>query len=150
MAITYSLELALDATEVGAVAHQLLAVASGAEMVDHGLMLASGLRVFVVARSGRGGPTSVTTDFGVQPGVVVTLRLAKFDDLDVQRAQMVGLAVSLLAATPADAVLHHQFDSVWLVRRGGRLVVSDDDRWRPDLLALVPPPVVRARLAFTD
>ncbi len=51
-------------------------------------------------------------------------------DVGAQHDEMVAIVAAALEATTGDAVLHADFEDIWLVRRHGDLVLSDDDtRW---------------------
>ncbi|MEV5833589.1 SitI3 family protein [Nocardia sp. NPDC052112] len=92
----------------------------------------------------------ITADFGIRPTVWVLFALSG-DDIAALQDTMVHITSRLLDHTPADAILHHQYDMIWLIRRSGSLVVSDHpDIWTPARLALLPKPYSRAPLEFSQ
>ncbi|WP_432215891.1 SitI3 family protein [Streptomyces hygroscopicus] len=57
----------------------------------------------------------------------------------------------LLGRVAGDAVLHFQFEAIWLLRRGGELSLSErDDLWLPQRLAVVTQTYRRATHAFSE
>jgi hypothetical protein len=90
-------------------------------------------------------------DFGFERGVTIDFSIDRDHDFDAQVAQLLQLTFALLARIPNDAVLHYDYADVWLLRRGGQLVLADrDDIWYPDRVALVPAPYGRGPLAFVS
>ena len=51
-------------------------------------------------------------------------------DVDRQLDDVASVVAAVLAASEGDALLHADFEEVWLLRRGGELVLSDAyGRW---------------------
>lgn len=159
----YQLELAAPATGVDDVARALrdVAVSAGvvaedfdpARLVDGVVTLGSGLWVDVspLDDDDLDDPDQFAVDFGLQRTVSVGLQIDSAKDPGPQMQDMLTLVLDLLDRVPGDAVLHYEYSEVWLLRRDGRLVVSDsDDVWHPEYLARVPQPYERARLVFSD
>jgi hypothetical protein len=91
----------------------------------------------------------VAEDFGFMPNVRVTFRLGKFTDTVMQQDDMARLCAGVLERVPGDAVLHFQFEVIWLLRRNGVLTLNErDDVWRPERLAAVHLPYQRATHTF--
>ncbi|MGW3178964.1 SitI3 family protein [Kitasatospora sp. NPDC001119] len=85
------------------------------------------------------------------PTVSVAFRLAKHTDIPGQQDDMTRLTDVLLAQVPGDAVLHLDYEDVWLVRQDGELVLNErSDLWPPNRLAAVPGPYRRRTHEFTD
>ncbi|MDH6134732.1 hypothetical protein P3T37_004136 [Kitasatospora sp. MAA4] len=92
----------------------------------------------------------VITDLGFTPRVWVVFRFDKFSDSSGQQDDMVRLVSGLLERVTGDAVLHFDFEVVWLLRRGGELSLNErDDIWPPQRLAAVSLPYRRATYAFS-
>ena len=89
----------------------------------------------------------VEARYGFVPVSWIHFRLGP-GDLDRQQDGMVAIAAAALAATDADAVFHADFEEVWLLRIGGRVLLSDDDlRWPVRRRAMLPGgPVLRRSL----
>jgi hypothetical protein len=76
--------------------------------------------------------------FGFTLTVWVAFRLAKENGIGRQLDDVVRRTVELLDHVPGDAVLHFDYEVVWLVRRGGELSLNErDDIWTPTRLAAV-------------
>ncbi|PSL57145.1 hypothetical protein B0I31_102123 [Saccharothrix carnea] len=87
---------------------------------------------------------------GAPPTVRVAYRLAK-TDIGTQQDDVVRLVLGLLAKIPGDAVLHHDFETIWLVRRGGELVLNErDDLWPPHRRGLLTQPYRRETTVFPE
>ncbi|MFJ2605658.1 SitI3 family protein [Streptomyces sp. NPDC087425] len=81
---------------------------------------------------------------GFVPTVSVSFRMAKGVEVFDQQDDMLRLLVPLLERVEGDAVLHQNYEQIWLLRRGGDLSLNgDDDLWRPQRLALVSQPFRR-------
>ncbi|WP_049571566.1 SitI3 family protein [Streptomyces sp. SBT349] len=92
-------------------------------------------------------PDPVRRAFGFTPTVEVYVGLAPFGE--VGDGDVVRLVLGLLERVAGDAVLHVHHEEVYLVRRDGRLTVSDDDDlWPPARLAWLPHPRERGPLSF--
>jgi hypothetical protein len=64
---------------------------------------------------------------------------------------MVRLTDSLLNRVPGDAVLHYQYEEIWLARRGDDLSVSEQaDLWPPNRLAALTQRYSRTTLRFLE
>lgn len=155
MALCYTLTLASPLT-ADEVSRELLAIAQ-----EHGLLGAS------VPADGlsRDGESTVhgtwlcvldeetseddpVTDLGISPGASVFFRYEK-DGYETQDDDLIRVVASLLRRFAEDVVLHFQYDSIWLLRRDGELLVSDaTEEWTPSRLALLPEPFRYAALEF--
>jgi hypothetical protein len=83
--------------------------------------------------------------FGFVPATWLHFRLGP-GDVGPQLDEMATIVAAALAAAEGDALLHADFEEVWLLRRGGELVVSDDEgRWPAGRLEGFPP-FTRGRL----
>ena len=92
----------------------------------------------------------VANDFDFAPTVAINVRLDKFGDLRVQTDELVSLAVTALQIDPGDSIGHVGYERIWLLRRGGRLVLGNDSIWTPERLAMVPFAYERGDLLFSD
>ncbi|MFE9581442.1 SitI3 family protein [Nocardia sp. NPDC006044] len=89
-------------------------------------------------------------DFGIRSTVWVQFALSG-DHIAEQHNTMTRIVSDLLRRTTGDAILHHQYDDIWLIRRVGSLVVSNrGDAWTPLRLAALPEPYSRAPLHFSE
>ena len=162
MAIDFHLELGAPATPER-VAGELLALAveggllpAGTEATDllgPGAVLRAGAWCKVVAANNPfPWPPPVEADFGIVRTCWVAFRLdLRSDAVRPQQDEMVWLCSGLLARLPGDAALHSDYEVLWLLRKEGRLLVSDrDDIWTAERLAMLPQPYERAHLAFSD
>jgi hypothetical protein len=67
--------------------------------------------------------------FGFVPTTWIHFRIGP-GDVGPQLDQLAAIVATALATAAGDAVLHADFEEVWLLRRGDDLVLSDDDtRW---------------------
>ena len=88
-------------------------------------------------------------DLGFSPTVDVGFRMDKFTDMSAQKDDMIRLVSTMLDRVPGDAVLHFQYEQVWLLRHNGEVTLSEeDDIWPPQRLAAVHQPYRRATHAF--
>lgn len=86
----------------------------------------------------------VVTAFGFTPTVGVGFRMAKGVEVADQQDDMIRLVARLLTRVEGDAVLHFQYEVVWLLRKDGELCLSErDDIWRPERLAQMTQPYRR-------
>jgi hypothetical protein len=86
----------------------------------------------------------VVAELGFTPTVSVTFRTAKGVDVSDQQDDMIRLVAPLLERIDGDAVLHLQFEQIWLLRKNGELTLHEgDDLWRPQRLALMTQPCRR-------
>jgi hypothetical protein len=158
MALTLHLELTSEATSLDRVAGDVRATASRLDLrarvveapdpADALVFLPSGLLVRV-DRPFVSGEDPFVADFGMARAATVHFTFDGRDDVDRQVVELLRMVLGLLAVIPGDAVLHYEHAEVWLVRRDGRVVLSDDDStWPPDRLARVDVPYERSHLAF--
>ncbi|MGW7549314.1 SitI3 family protein [Streptomyces sp. NPDC054770] len=86
----------------------------------------------------------VVAGLGFTPTVGVGFRMAKGVEVAEQQDDMIRLVAPLLERIDGDAVLHFQFEVIWLLRRNGELSLNErDDIWRPQRLALMRGPFRR-------
>ncbi|MFF4401633.1 SitI3 family protein [Streptomyces sp. NPDC001480] len=159
MAIDYDLDCATRST-VDEVAGRLLAIGRGVGVFDgsvtrDGLMEGTGTRLDTWVRVLRHGPCHpwhpVVAGLGFTPTVTVAFRMAKGVEVSEQQDDMLRLVMPLLAQVDGDAVMHFQFEEVWLLRRNGQLTLNEQDvLWRPQRLALVPGPYRRQTHIMDD
>jgi hypothetical protein len=159
MAISYSFSVATPSTtaHVASALHDL-AQASGLlsapvtpeSLITDGAVTAAGTWLRVWEPSPQPW-NSVVTDLGFTPTVSVTFRLDKDSDSSGQQDDMVRLVSGLLNEFPGDAVLHFEYETIWLLRRAGDLSLNErDDLWPPERLALMSQPYRRATYHFAD
>lgn len=144
--------LALDVRAVTSEAG-LIASRGSDDLLDGVLTLTSGLWVSV-SRLDDTDPEVPTfgKELGIDSVASVDLQQDGGRDAMAQLDEMLTVVFGLLERVPGDAVLHYEESEVWLVRRDGELILTDNDRiWIPERLARVPPPYRRAPLiAPTD
>jgi hypothetical protein len=76
--------------------------------------------------------------FGFVPTTWIHFRIGP-GDVDPQLDQMAAIVAAALTATSGGAILHADFEEIWLLRRDDELVLSDDDsRWPPARRAAFP------------
>jgi hypothetical protein len=158
MSISYTFELVtpLPATEV---ADRVLSIAGAGGVVEPsttvdevlegtGTVLGTWVRVMDTTP----GPWDpVVEDLGIAATVRVIFWVGKKHEVSLQQDDMIRVVSGLLEAVSGDAVLHLHAEHIWLLRRDGDLIVSDnDDLWRPLRLAMIPSPYRRATLAFVE
>lgn len=147
MATEYGLQLGAPATadEVAAVfaraaAAQRLTEADAARFERPGALLRSGVLVSVSRSSPLPFPHPVEEEFGFVPAVHVLFRFDSSADPLEQRRDMIRLVTAALTAFPGDAMLAFGGETVQVLRRDGRLTISErDDFWIPAVVALLPP-----------
>jgi hypothetical protein len=159
MAISFSLNLATP-MPAAQVAYELHEAARAIGLLDasttpEGLLdegVATGLGLWIRVTEAKPRPwNAVITDLGFTPTVSVTFRLDKFGDMSFQQDDMIRLVSGLLGRVPGDAVLHFEYEYIWLVRRGGELTLNErDDLWPPRRLAGVSQPFRRATHSFSE
>ncbi|WP_394613699.1 SitI3 family protein [Lentzea sp. JNUCC 0626] len=140
MALSYSLDIATSLS-ADQVARRLPVLPGDPEVtlgqLLQGVAVAEGtwLRVGATEPS----PWSVVeSDLGFAPTVWVVFRLDKETDTARQLDDVVRRTIAVLDEVPGDAVLHFDYEVVWLLRRGGELSLNDrDDIWTPQRLAAV-------------
>jgi hypothetical protein len=140
MALSYSLDIATTLPPEQ-VARRLPALPGDPEVTLGQLLGGVAVADGTWVRVGRTEPRPwnvVESDLGFTPTVWVVFRLDKENDTARQLDDVVRRTVELLDEVPGDAVLHFDYEVVWLVRRGGELSLNDrDDLWTPARLAAV-------------
>ncbi|MFK0294754.1 SitI3 family protein [Streptomyces sp. NPDC090442] len=161
MAISYSLDIAADKTVVQ-VAWHLYDVARSAggfdatvtpeALLEEGAVTASGMWISVGEDRPMPWGHPVAEDLGFTPTVSVRFRLdGRRGDTSDQQDDMIRLTSGLLGRVDGDAVLHYQFEDIWLLRRGAELSLSErDDLWIPERLAVISQPYRRSTHTFSD
>ncbi|MFD4657052.1 SitI3 family protein [Kitasatospora sp. NPDC058444] len=158
MAISYSLELVTPWAPAH-VAQKLVDVAQPMRIFDipasvdtlleDGALTAYGTWIRVTPRKPIpwGDPQIAGRVF--TPTVSIDFRLGKDTDISAQQDDMTRLADALLAQVPGDAVLHLDYEDVWMVRQDGQLTLSESsDLWPPNRLAAVSGPYRRQTHEF--
>ena len=160
MAISFSLNLATPspvaqvARELHGVARNLglLAASTTADdlLDDEGAVTVLG--TWIRVREAKPRPWNpVVNDLGFTPTVSIAFRLGKRDELDHQQDDMIHMVSRLLDRVPGDAVLHLDFEHIWLLRRGGDLSLNErDDLWTPNRLAALSQRYRRATHTFSE
>jgi hypothetical protein len=159
MAISYSLDMATPAT-AEYVARALLDVAGASGLLDAqvtpeslvavGAVTAGGTWVRVLAARPRTW-SPVLADLGFRHTVSAVFRLADDSDISAQQDDMIRLVSGLLDSLSGDAVLHFQYETIWLLRRAGDLSLNErDDLWPVQRLGLVTLPYRRATYHFDE
>ncbi|WP_086826504.1 SitI3 family protein [Allokutzneria sp. NRRL B-24872] len=159
MAIDYSLEIAtpLPPAEVAhalkkaAQRNRLLGAAvAPPDLLGDGVLTGHGTWVHVSANEPEPWDP-VLVDLGLASTTTVTFRMGKSDPVHLQQDDVIALTVALLERVPGDAVLHFQLEVIWLLRRGGRLTITEqDDWWPPHRLTLLDIPYRRETHTFAD
>ncbi|MFG2530092.1 SitI3 family protein [Streptomyces sp. NPDC048516] len=159
MSVSYSLDMATEKTALE-VAWHLHDAARSVRMfeesvtpellLDEGAVTQTGLWVCV----GEEKPqpwNPVITDLGFTPTASVRFQLGRSRGASDQQTDMIRLVSGLLSRAPGEAVLHFQFEVIWLLRRGGELALNErDDLWPPQRLAAVSQPYRRATHEFSE
>ncbi|MBV9025119.1 MAG: hypothetical protein JO362_15315 [Streptomycetaceae bacterium] len=155
MAITYTLTLSSPLT-ADEVAQELLTIAQEQDLLDtsvpaddltrDGKATIHGTWLKVVDEDlSEDDPVA---DLGIRPAVSVFFRYKK-EGYETQDDDLTKMVASLLKRFAEDAVLHFEYDSIWLLRRNGELLVNDTtEEWTPSRLALLPESFGRATLKF--
>jgi hypothetical protein len=148
VSIVYQLELRAPASP-DAVVSALVETGAGAIEAHDGTKGAlRGGGWFDVDVAEHDPPHPVEAQFGFAPTIKGYFGLAKFGDFDAQETDVLRLALGVLARIPGDALLHFAHDEVWLLRRGGKLIVNAS-LWKPQQLTLLlSHPHERRSLAF--
>ena len=158
MAISYSLDLATP-SPAAQVASELHDIARAFGLFDASVTpervlegVATGLGTWIRVVEARPRPwNAVITDLGFTPTVWVAFRLGKDSEAGHQQDDMIRLVSGLLDRVPGDAVLHLDYEHIWLLRRGGDLSLSDrSDIWPPHRLAALSQRYRRATHAFSE
>ncbi|WP_035846714.1 SitI3 family protein [Kitasatospora azatica] len=158
MAISYNLDLVTPFTlpevaqRLDEVARSLRltdATATVDRLLDEGAVTLDGIWVRVVPRKPIpwGNPLIDGHVFTATASVV--FRLDKTAHISGQQDSVVRLATGLLSQVPGDAVLHFDYEDVWLLRQDGELSLSErSDIWPTPRLATVPRPYRRQTHEF--
>ncbi|MGG2463192.1 SitI3 family protein [Streptomyces sp. RGM 3693] len=161
MAISYSLDIAAEKTVVQ-VAWHLCDVARSTgtfdasvtpeALLEEGAVTGSGMWISVGEDRPMPWGHPVTLDLGFTPTASVRFRLdGRRGEPSDQQDEMIRLTSGLLGRVTGDAVLHFQFEDIWLLRRGAELSLNErDDLWPPARLAVVSQPYRRATHAFSE
>jgi hypothetical protein len=151
MSITYQLDLGASTTPK-AVAVAMAQIATKTviiEQIDGNGGKLRGDGWFSVDISEYDPPDPVEESFGFTPRVEIHFGLNKFNDPEGRELDVIRLTLGVLDEIPGDALFHSQHNWVFLLRRGGRLTINDDDDiWTPGHLALLPQSYERAQLDF--
>lgn len=153
MAIAYDLdcatrlpadEVAAHVQEIGRETGVLDASVTSERLVGDGAATRLGTWIRVVTSRPPQPWDPIVTDLAFTPTVGTVFRMAKGVEVSDQQDDMIRLVVPLLERMDGDAVLHSDFETVWLLRKKGELSLNeDDDLWRPQRLALVKQPYRR-------
>jgi hypothetical protein len=157
MAISYSFAVATRSTtaqvaralrDVAQASGLLGAPVTSESLITDGALTAAGTRLRV--RDVRPEPWNpVVSDLGFTPTISVSFRLDSDSDITSQQDDMIRLVDGLLGLFTGDAVLHFEYEIIWLLRRDGDLSLNDeDDVWPPHRLALMSQPYRRATYHF--
>ncbi|MBY8343277.1 hypothetical protein LXH13_27485 [Streptomyces spinosirectus] len=139
-----ALDVALPLAETGRETGLFDASVTGERLVEEGAVTRLGTWVRVVTPRPPQPWNPVVTAFGFTPTVDVRFRMAKGVEVADQQDDMIRLVAPLLTRVGGDAVLHYQYEVVWLLRKDGELSLSErDDIWRPQRLALMVQPYHR-------
>ncbi|WP_405733094.1 SitI3 family protein [Streptomyces sp. NBC_00028] len=160
MAISYDLEYATESSPAE-VAARLAEIGKGIGvfdatvtpelLVDPGVNTRQGswIRVTQVRPPQPWHP--VVADLHFTPTVSAAFRMAKGVEVGDQQDDMLRLVLALLEQVDGDAVLHYQYESIWLLRKNGELSLSEnDDLWRPHRVPFVTQPYKRVTHRFED
>ncbi|AUY50239.1 SitI3 family protein [Streptomyces sp. CB01881] len=158
MAISYNLDLMTSLT-LPEVAEQLDAVTHSLRLSDvsatvetllgEGARTPYGTWIRVVPRKPIPWGNPLIGGRAFTPTVSVAFRLDKMADISGQQDDVVRLTAGLLSQVPGDAVLHFDYEDVWLVRQGGELSLSErSDLWPARRLTGLPLPYRRQTREF--
>jgi hypothetical protein len=157
MAISYDFAIATRSTtaQVARALHDLAqaigllsAPVAAESLMTDGAVTAGGTWLRVVETSPAPW-NSVVTYLGFNPTLSVAFRLESDSDITSQQDDMIRLVDGLLGQFTGDAVLHFEYEIIWLLRRDGDLSLNDeDDVWPPHRLALMSQPYHRATYHF--
>ncbi|MFH8593690.1 SitI3 family protein [Streptomyces rimosus] len=160
MSISYSLDMAATEHSVLQVAWHMCDVTRSLGLFDASVTPERLLHEGAVTTTGlwlrvgeeRTDPRHpVLTDLGFSPTVSVMFELARSGEYSDQQDEMIRLVSELLMRITGDAVLHFQFEVIWLLRRNGELSLNErSDLWPPQRLAAVPRPYRRATHTFAE
>ncbi|WP_158853509.1 SitI3 family protein [Saccharothrix deserti] len=159
MSISYSLALATPRPveqvaealrEVGVATGLLDPATTGDRLLGENAATTGGTWLRVVADKPK--PWNPVIDvLNATPTVRAAFRLDKTADISRQQDDVIRLVTGVLAKVPGDAVLHHDFEVIWLMRRGGELLLNErDDIWPPHRLAVLAQPYRRETHAFPE
>ena len=94
---------------------------------------------------------AVITDLGFIPTVLVVFRLSKENGATPQQDDMLRLVSGLLDRVSGDAVLHLDYEHIWLLRHGGDLSLNErDDLGTPHRLAALSQRYRRTTHTFSE
>jgi hypothetical protein len=145
---TPAVQVARELREVAVAAGLLGSSVSPELILEEGVTTSHGTWVRVIDANPRPWD-AVITDLGFTPTVTVGFRLGR--TAFASQDEMVQLTSGLLERVPGDAVLHFQYEDIWLLRRDGELSLNErDDLWPPRRLATVRQPCRRATHTFSD
>jgi hypothetical protein len=158
MAISYDLEMGTSSS-LEQVARALLDVGRPLDLFEESVTPAqmtrdgavTPLRTWIRVYERTPAPWSpVVTDFGITPTVAIGFGLYKHDKIPEQQDDLVRLSAGLLDRITGDALLSGM-DTIWLMRRGGELILNArDDIWPEHRLAALHQPYRRETLAFSE
>lgn len=160
MSTSYSLDLATSVT-APQVAREVLDVARAVGLFDPsvgteqvlGEGATTGTALWFHVGTTREVPwgNPVATDFGFTPTVSVGFQQSLSRDSRDQQDDVVRASAGLLARISGDAVLHYQFEDIWLLRLGAELFLNErDGLWPPGRLSLIPSSYRRKTYAFSE
>ncbi|MEV0641123.1 SitI3 family protein [Streptomyces sp. NPDC050619] len=155
MAIEYDLDIATGSsadavaawlTEIGKRIGVFDASITGEQLAAKGVFVYTSLGTCVTVIQQRPPHPwdPIVAGLGFTPTVDVGFRMGKETGTSDQQDDMIRLVAPLLERVDGDAVLHFQFEEIWLLRKNGELSLNeDDDLWRPQRLALISQPYRR-------
>ncbi|MFD4507714.1 SitI3 family protein [Streptomyces sp. NPDC058457] len=155
MAIDYDLDIATSASAVDVAArlseigrgNGVFDVSATAErLAERGTFALSrlGTSISVLPQATPHPWHPIVEGLGFTPTVGVGFRVAKGVEVSDQEDDMIRLVSPLLERVEGDAVLHFQYEVIWLLRRNGELSLNErDDIWPPQRLALMTQPYRR-------
>ena len=160
MAISYDLECAAESSAAD-VAARLAEIGRGLGMFDAtvtpelltgpGMNTRHGTWIRVTQERSPQPWHPVVADLHFTPTVSTTFRMAKDAEVSAQQDDMLRLVLVLLEQVDGDAVLHYQYESIWLLRKNGELSLSEnDDLWRPHRIPFVTQSYKRVTHRFED
>ncbi|WP_123821462.1 SitI3 family protein [Kitasatospora cineracea] len=80
----------------------------------------------------------IEDEFGIPSKILIWLEPDKDEEFADQDEDVVVLVAGILEETSADVVLIHNYETVWLIRRGGELILHERPTLWPDRrLALI-------------
>ncbi|MGW2646760.1 SitI3 family protein [Streptomyces sp. NPDC001393] len=155
MAIEYDLDIATRSSaaevatclaEIGRLLDVFDTSVTGEQLADKGVFgyTRRGTCVSVIQQRQPHPWHPIVAGLGFTPTVGVGFRMGKDTETSDQQDDMIRLVAPLLERVDGDAVLHFQFEEIWLLRKNGELTLNEaDDLWRPQRLALMAQPYRR-------